>query len=395
MRIYYVLISIVFILFILSFFSLMFHSPKTIIDLDTTLNLNLNPNPNSNSFFLVSPPSAASSSSIFFQSSRILQPDYNSNSNLNLNPDMASGWKILNTRAYEIANYYISNTRNIDESLRDPLILLALSRIETNTYTDFNKLYSTAIPTVGLDNSKFSIDMIDKWGAEEILNLDTYWNTLLPYSAKHQGALQMGIDYGVHLASVPSDLVGVEKNSLLPRRYAHIRSIPTEWYISKLQNTGDRYNWADAVNRVSGVMDWWYTYHNKFVNKYEWIALVGMAHNVGSSVFVSSSSTRVNTSFFPWVDVGSAREYAKQIASSNIIHHIKSTVNNDITEWRSGLRRVPNLGRNHEWGFNIIMNSDIDKSLFTLKGDYKNRLSYPIKMIYYYELLYQLYYYGR
>jgi hypothetical protein len=303
-------------------------------------------------------------------------------------------FKQLNIRAYEIANTYMKAATNLHEWQRDPLILLAMSRVELGVVSDINRMYSAAIPTVGID--LFWPEMVDEYGSHQTMYNDAYWRRISYSSAMHQGPLQMGVNYGVSVAAVPRDLVGNEYNHLLTQHYRHRYNVPTSWFTADSRNSGDRYNWADACNRTAGVFNYWARFYNDFDNIYEYIALAGMAHNVGGSLFTSRPTTVVTQNFFPWVNVGAARDFAKQVASPEIVMFIRETVNEDIENWRAGRQRQPNIGRGHSWGYSVIINSGlVDRNLFTLKGDYMVRLSYPVKLIYYYELMRELYYNGR
>lgn len=308
---------------------------------------------------------------------------YNNNSTgqvIRVSKDTPEIVQELNNEVYKVtAEYFNSNMcSNIPADYIDPLMIMAMCNVESGVWNDFNILYTAALPLRVMDT--VSVSDIREYGLEEIMQTKEYFKIALPYY-KHQGPLQIGINYGVYQAVNKSNLRGNENIYNLSSIYP---SINKSEFMTTQPNAGDRFNYADSVNRSAGVFNEYFKrYHSKVLinSKYMAMVLMSMAHNTGMSVLANRD---FEVSQF-WGTFYECREYAKALAREDVLQLIKS----------EALKvKVPIPSRATKAFCDEVILYLKDKQYIKLNHPFKGSIehrNYPIHVLYEYFILQKLY----
>lgn len=330
-------------------------------------------------------------------------------------------FKSINTSLYEIVQRYFSPITFSDTSFKeyaDPLYVMAVSNVEFGGNTSPDVLLAPAIPTN--KGIKVTKDNILTFGYSDYLK---YPEVLASDRDAYRGPLQMYVT-GLTDAIKPSDLLSCEWVQLLNAEDSKAKNaeqaspqfvegseMPTSVdgmsLANKAGNYGDRWNYGDAVNRLSGYIhkNWVRYQETKTVgkdgdqainNRYAWMAMTAIGHNASPGIYYMSDNTDIGSSYYWWPfgPYKNARTYCHYLGTDKCISYIQNEVDKNLDSYKNGGTLQFRLTR--QQGYKIA--EDLKDKGYVPDSLWKNtcwnneeKIAYPIQVLYNYMLLEAIY----
>ncbi len=312
----------------------------------------------------------------------------------------------IDTMLYKIASYYYNSTldTNIPADQIDPLFLLATTNLELGSYNESNYSFSPVIPTEYA--KRITADDVKTFGIGNLVNDAGYWRGQSP---SYLGPFQMSPYWGMEHPIKPSDLKSNEETRIaaawgtkpLP---VYLVNYPIE---SGYLNSGDRFNWADECNRVSGDLNYFYgrylkassskTGDEEIATKYQLMCLQYMAINAGDYLVMNTADTdNMDLVYNEWGPGINIRRYAHDVGSQKSVDYINTKVKADLQSARAG-NSSPSIILNTDSALKYVSDLESqgvihsDELKPTDTSYHKEKAAGPIKIIYAYLMLSSLY----
>jgi hypothetical protein len=324
---------------------------------------------------------------------------------LKYNSDISAQEQAMNNKLYQVtaAYYNAQSDPDIPPNYIDPIFLMAISNVELGGVNDPNLMFAPAIPTNYVQS--INPNMIQSFGIGDTLNYASYWTQ---QSYDSLGPFQMSGTYGVPYAVKPGALKSNESTRVVAAWGQRLLPIyvVNKGITNGTANTGDRFNWVDCCNRVSGTIDFYYkTLLNNNAasksgdeaidNRYAFMALEAEAHNSGWAVVYNGDTTAVTGSnAWPWGPAINCREYAHELGAQGVISYLTTQAKAKL---QSAKPNVPDLTIGNDTALEYLKYLEsqnlINPSVLpTIAGTYNTlHAEYPIKVLYCYIMLSLLY----
>lgn len=325
----------------------------------------------------------------------------------------------INTLLYQIVAKYFTPANFEDSPYKDyidPLYIMAVSNVEFGYATSPKVLLAPAIPTN--KGVKVTKDNILTFGIADYLQ---YPSVLRVDRDGYRGPLQLYVT-GMSKGIIPEDLVGSEytrilaaddcpakKAELAQPQYIEGSGISSTLDGMRLTNAvgqyGDRFNYSDAVNRLSGnIKLCWEMYErtpgiDKFNehaidNKYAFMAMTAIGHNSSPGIYYMGDNKTLGSQHYWWPfgTFGQAREYCHYLSQEECINYIRDLARQNLKT--KDLTEIFKLSRTQ--GYNIAQE-------FVAKGyipsglwkrtcwNHEEKIGYPIQVLYNYFILEGIY----
>lgn len=325
----------------------------------------------------------------------------------------------INTILYQIVDKYFNPSNFGDVFYRDyidPLYLMAVSNVEFGYATSPDVLLAPAIPTnKGVKVTKenlLTFGIVDYLEYPSVLRIDR---------DGYRGPLQMyatGMSKGI----IPEDLVGSEYTRLLAADdcQAKKEELALAQYVEgsgtsstldgmRLANQpgqyGDRFNYSDAVNRLSGnIKNCWDMYirtesidkyyEHAIDNKYSFMAMTAIGHNSSPGIYYIGDNKTLGSQHYWWPfgSFGQAREYCHYLGQEECVEYIRNLARTNLS--RNSLSSIFKLSRIQ--GYNIAQ--DLVAKGYIPEGlwkrtcwNHEEKIGYPIQVLYNYFILEAIY----
>lgn len=328
----------------------------------------------------------------------------------------------VNKTLYNLVDRYFNKSNFADTpyaSYIDPLYVMAISNVEFGFTTTPNKLLAPAVPTnKGIQVTK---ENILTYGFKDYLEKP---NILATDRDGYRGPLQMYVT-GLSTGIVQSDLVGSEYTRLLEAEdstgkraeMANLQyvegsgratSVDGMYLRNSSGNYGDRFNYADSVNRLSqNIKDNWKFYYDSsskisksgeysIDNKYSFMSVSAIGHNSTPGIFYVADVNNLGSQYYWWPFgcFGDSRKYAHYLGSEECINYIKSIVKDNLNSGKN-LDDVFSIDRIK--GYNIakelVNKGYIPSGLWTVNSwNNQEKIAYPIQVLYNYFMLQGIYF---
>lgn len=278
---------------------------------------------------------------------------------IKLNPSRFDPTEIkVNTLVYTIAQSALMNkginSINTNQFM-DPLILLAQANAELGGVREGEfKILAPALPVCRMDRASITEDAVKSFNFVRAVKLDvvTAFNS---GNGSYIGPLQLGKDYGSPVNTnqtlrkalvynqseftiVGTDTVALNKVNAT-KASTQSTTVWANILLSK-DTVGDRWNWNDACIRA--VAQWDADYketdsarRNMLTSKFMLACVLGLDHNVGSSVFASKSLDTKSSLFIKTVGednatIGDAWNFCKWLSSPSVVSYIEQIAKANI-----------------------------------------------------------------
>lgn len=252
-----------------------------------------------------------------------------------------------------------------------PLFPMALANAETPGRADFSVTWSSLFPSKYVDVSEIgTFDVTDV-----IRDNDIYTALSTEYSTRDRGALQMNPTYGTNNAYLNSLMSDSEKNKLSKVDTSGYES----WVSGAAMQSGDRFYLPDVLLRMQAVTEVNIT--NIVKNDYEpstdmqMLAMLAIAHNTGTGIWsYSNHDKKVGN----WISGQKAFDLCARLGSSEFIEVLTGYADNSSATYIDTATA--------EKLYSSVY-SDSYKDYTTSKTNFY----YPVKVLYSYIKLAQLY----
>ena len=327
----------------------------------------------------------------------------------------------INTSLYQIVQRYFSKQTFADtkySKYADPLYIMAVSNVEFGGATDPEILLAPAIPTN--KGIKVTKDNILTFGYSNYLN---YPEVLEMDRDTYRGPLQMYVT-GLTEAIRPSDLLSCEwvqlQNAEPSLAKSMEQSVPQ--YVegsgatahvdgmvlaNKAGRYGDRWNYGDAVNRLSGFIhsNWIKYQNNTEANKdgdleinsvYSWMAMSAIGHNASPGIYYLGDSIDIGGSYFwwPYGPYSNARKYCHYLGTDKCVSYIQEEAEKALKDYSRGKDLKFRLTRQEGYALAEEMKSKgyIPEGLWkNTCWNHEEKIAYPIQVLYNYFILEGIY----
>lgn len=327
----------------------------------------------------------------------------------------------INSNLYSIVQRYFSSDTFKDTpyaKFADPLYIMAISNVEFGGDTNPNTLLAPAIPTN--KNIDITKDNILTFGYSDYLN---YGSVLSNDRDGYRGPLQLYVT-GFTEAIKPEDLLSCEYVQLKYANDSEVKSaeMSNAQYVegsgtstsldgmtllNKPGNYGDRFNYGDAVNRISGFIhsNWLlYNKNNKAVktgelsidNIYSWMSMSAIGHNSSPGIYYMSDSMDIGGSFYwwPYGPYSNARKYCHYLGTVDCTNYIANLAQTNLAKSRSGEGLKFRLSRQEGVAVanDLVAKGNIPAGLWKCdSANHEEKIAYPIQVLYNYFILEGIY----
>lgn len=341
------------------------------------------------------------------------------NRDISFNAKYSKDYVEMNTLLYQIVNKYFNSANFGDTFYRDyidPLYLMAVSNVEFGYATSPDVLLAPAIPTSkGVKVTKenlLTFGIVDYLEYPSVLRIDR---------DGYRGPLQMyatGMSKGI----IPEDLVGSEYTRLLAAKdcQAKKEELALPQYIEgsgtsstldgmRIKNQtgkyGDRFNYGDAVNRLSGnIKNCWDMYENSqsidkyyehaIDTKFAFMAMTAIGHNSSPGIYYVGDNKTLGKQHYWWPfgSFGQAREYCHYLGQEECVSYIKEIAMNNLS--KGSLSSVFKLSRvqGYRIAEELVAKGCIPEGLWKRTcWNHEEKIGYPIQVIYNYFILEAIY----
>lgn len=344
------------------------------------------------------------------------------NRDIKFNKCYSKEFKDTNILLYQIVERYFTpiNFEGMEcDKYIDPLYIMAISNVEFGSLTTPNVLLAPAVPTAR--GVKVTKDNLMNFGYKEYMK---YPAVLSMDRDGYRGPLQMYVT-GLGKGIKPEDLVGSEYMLLLTvedcdaklaelnkLKYVEGSGIPSRLdgmtLKNRADNYGDRFNYADAVNRLSGfIKDNWSMYYSKsdsLINKedeqsidtkFAWMAMTSIGHNASPGIYYMNDKSNISQYYWwPYNSFGDVRKYCHQLGQKECTDYIKQKAREALSLARrgGGLKFILTRQEGMSIANDLVNGGYIDDNLWKCTiWNHQEKIAYPIQVLYNYFVLDEIY----
>lgn len=344
------------------------------------------------------------------------------NRSLVFNESYSQEFKDINTKVYQITERYFNKQTFSGvpcSKYVDPIYIMAISNVEFGGFTSPDVLLAPAVPT--LKGAKVTSDNITTFGYTDYLQIS---KLIASDRDEYRGVLQMYVTGMTDHPAKPEDLVGNEYTRLLtapdsPAKTAELSSlqfvegsgIGSRFDGNSVKNRegnyGDRFNYGDSVNRLSGfIANQWKLYYGTssickdgdyaIDNKFAWMALTSISHNSSPAVLTMGDNKSIHEQYwwFPYTSMGNVRKYCHALGQPECLTIIQDKALTNLQEYRSGSPLKFRLTRQEGMAIanDLISRGYVPKDLWVCTvWNHEEKIAYPIQLLYNYFLLDAIY----
>lgn len=249
-----------------------------------------------------------------------------------------------------------------------PILPMAISNVETPGRADHNITWCALFPSRIVD-----VSQIETFNVTDVLKDENVFKALsTEYSTRDRGCLQMSPTYGTGNASVNQRMSGTEKDKLASMSTSH-----TAWVSGASSSSGDRFYLPDVLLRLQAAFQG--QVENILNNDYQpasdlqLVAMLAMSHQ-SSGVWGKTHSKKIGC----WLTGDKAFEWS-QIASSPEVIGVLTQYATSHDDYYIDTAKAQELF------------SSVRSEQFSSYATNSNVCTYPIKCLYAYIKLSQLY----